>query len=278
MSKQQKEATNVVPFSRDHVEDVTPPESWRLKLELDHGRSKAEYFQKADANTPLVRIVDVLTDFAERHSLPAGAALNQFLSAVDAELLGQVFWLKTHDYAELVGADHMYGELTVSQAANKTQEMANYADEMGWHKYDVKGVVFKGLTPVEALNKHIVEYGPQVSDESLYAVSHSTARKLWGWGRDKQMVQSGVVAVDDVKDSEVTKPKKKVRYDWEGDNTLYAKLSNDFNQANGYSVKARMEKVAKDWGLSVASVKKQLNAGKNFQHKTVKKANSPFPS
>jgi hypothetical protein len=162
---------------------ITPPAGWRDELELDHGRSKARYFQKADAKTPLVRIVDVLADFAARHGLPAGEAVGAFLAAVNVPLLSEVYWLKENHFAELVGAAHMYGQLTEAEAQKKTREAADYADEMRWDEYGAAGSVFKGVTtPLEALKQHIQEYGPRTSDKSLYAISHVTANGLWGWG------------------------------------------------------------------------------------------------
>lgn len=265
MSKQHKDATNVVLFPRDQVEEVLPPESWRLKLELDHGRSKATYFQKVDAKTPLVRIVDVLTDFADRRGLPAGNAVEDFLNILDASLLNEVYELHEHNFANAVGAEYMYGFDTKLEAEDISTRLHGVADanrsSYPWAN-----------SPLEALKKHILAHGPQASDRSLFAVSHVHAHNLWGWGCDAGKNSEAA------KDCEPNKPIKKARYDWGGDPTLYAKLLDDFNKTSGKTIKDRHKKVAEKWETSPANVKKQLGEGKKLPPKTPNKVNSPFPS
>lgn len=186
MSKQNESTGTVHQFPRVQATEVKPPEAWRLKLEVTHGRSTATYFQNADASTPLVRIVDVLTDFAERRGIPLGAAVDDFLAVVAADLLGEVFWLREHDFAEPVGVDHMYGALTVAQAEQKTREARDYAEDMRWGLSGGTAPTYTGLdSPLEAFREHIKEAstgGKSARAQSLYAVSHATANRLWSWG------------------------------------------------------------------------------------------------
>ncbi|MEN9995682.1 MAG: hypothetical protein RL462_458 [Pseudomonadota bacterium] len=185
MSKQDNGTGKVIPIKNDAVAGfkVEPPETWTLKLAINHGRSQATYFQKADANTPLVRIVDVLADFAARLGLPTGEAMGGFLAAVNEPLLSEVFWLKENQFAELVGAAHMYGQLTEAQAQKKTREAADDLDERVSRLFGVTPSVFDWTaTPLDAIKQHIQDYGPERSDQSLYAVNHATANRLWGWG------------------------------------------------------------------------------------------------
>lgn len=148
---------------------------WRDELELDHGRSKARYSQKADANTPLVRIVDVLADFAARLGLPTGEAMDDFLAAVNVPLLQEVYALRENHFAELVGAGFMYGLDTQAVAEAQSIRMYGVKDAS-------RGLYPWAASPLEAFKRHIQEHGLQRSDRSLYAVSHATANRLWGWG------------------------------------------------------------------------------------------------
>lgn len=232
------------------------PAGWRDELELCHGRSKARYLLKADVNTPLVRIVDVLADFAARHGLPAGEAVGDFLAAVNVPLLSEVYWLRENHFAELVGAAHMYGQLTETQAQKKTREAADDVDERVSRLYGVTPPVFEWTaTPLDALKQHIQDHGPEQSDRSLYAVSHVTANRLWDWGAvvAAQAETQAAPAMEAPK----ADSGKKGRYDWEGDPKLYAKLVSDYRQAKG-SEGAKREALAKEWGLKPSSIKKQL--------------------
>jgi hypothetical protein len=154
---------------------IAPPAWWRDELELDHGRSKARYFLKADANTPLVRIVDVLADFAARLGLPTGEAMGDFLAAVNVPLLQEVYALREDHFAELVGAGFMYGLDTQAEAEAQSIRLHGVKDAS-------RGLYPWAASPLEAFKRHIQEHGPQRSDRSLYAVSHATANRLWGWG------------------------------------------------------------------------------------------------
>lgn len=175
MSKQDNGPGKVHQFPCDKAIKIEPPKMWALKLVIDHGRSQAVYFQKADAITPLVRIVDVLADFADRHGLPAGAAIDEFLAAVDSSLLDAIYTLNENHFASLLDAGHMYGFDT--QAVAEAQSMRLYGV-----KEASRGLYPWAASPLEALKRHIQEHGPQRSAHSLYAVSHSTANRLWGWG------------------------------------------------------------------------------------------------
>lgn len=174
MSKQDNVTGNLHQLSNEKRTKVEPPKTWALKLAIDHGRSRAVYFQKADANTPLVRIVDVLADFADCHGLPAGAAIDEFLAAVDSSLLAAIYTLNENHFASLLDAGHMYGFDT--RAVAEAQSMRLYGVNDGGSPYPW------AASPPEALKQHIQDHGPQRSDRSLYAVSHATANRLWGWG------------------------------------------------------------------------------------------------
>lgn len=256
MRKQDNGTGKVHQLHGDKATKIDPPKTWALELAIDHGRSRATYFQKADANTSLVRIVDVLADFAARLGLPTGEAVCDFLSVVNVPLLQEVYELRENHFAELVDAAHMYGQLTEAQAQKKTRDAANYADEMGWEKYGAEGSVFKGvMTPLEAFKQHIQDDGPRRSDKSLYAVNHATANRLWSWGAvvAAQAETQAAPAMEAPKSDSGKKP----NYDWIGNPALYAKLVTDYGKAKG-SEKTKRETVAKEWGLSPASIKKQL--------------------
>ena len=190
---------------------MNPPASWCEVLELDHGRSKGRYVQRADANTPLVRLVDVLTDLAARLGLPTGEAVGDFLAAVNVPLLQEVYWLRENRFAELVVAGFMYGFDTQAEAQRRTQEAADYADEMRWDLYGGKPAVYSWFTtPLEALKQHIQDHGPHTSDRSLYSVSHATANRLWGWGGvvAEQAVVPGAPVQDEAKEKEKWTPER----------------------------------------------------------------------
>jgi hypothetical protein len=232
------------------------PAGWRDELELGHGRSKARYFLKADANTPLVRIVDVLADFAARQGLPAGEAVGAYLAAVNVPLLSEVYWLRENHFAELVGTAHMYGQLTEAQAQKKTREAADDVDERVSRLHGVTPSVFEWTaTPLDALKRHIQDNGPEQSDRSLYAVRHATANRLWGWGA--VVAAQAETQATPAMEAPKADSGKKGRYDWKGDPALYPKLVADYGKAKG-SVEAKREALAKEWGLSSASIKKQL--------------------
>lgn len=210
MIKQTKDTGNVHQLHEGKATEVKPPETWALKLTIDHGRGQSTYFQKADANTPMVRIVDVLADFAERDGLPAGAAVDSFLAKVNVPLLQDVYWLKENHFAELVGAAHMYGQLTEVEAQKKNRESADDIDERVSRLFGVTPSVSKWTaTPLDALKQHIQDHGPERSDRSLYAVSHATANRLWGWG-EVVAAQGETQAAPAMNQpvSGVTKPKK----------------------------------------------------------------------
>ena len=225
------------------------PAGWRDELELDHGRSKARYFLKADANTPLVRIVDVLADFAARLGLPIGEVMGDYLAAVNVPLLQEVYALRENHFAELVGAGFMYGLDTQAEAEAQSIRLHGVKDAS-------RGLYPWAASPLEAFKRHIQEHGPQRSDRSLYAVSHATANRLWSWGAvvAAQAETQAAPAMEAPKADSGKKP----NYDWIGNPALYAKLVTDYGKAKG-SEKAKRATVAKDWGLSTASIKKQLS-------------------
>jgi len=261
MSKQTKDTGTVHQLHEGKSTEVKPPEAWTLKLVIDHGLSQATYFQKGDANTPLVRIVDVLADFAARHGLPAGAAVDSFLAEVNVPLLQEVYWLKENHFAELVGAAHMYGQLTEAEAQKKNREAADYAAEMRWD--DGACSVYKGAaSPLEAFKKHIQEYGPQTSDKSLYAVSHATANRLWGWGEVvAAQAETQAAPAMDQPVSGVTKPKKvKVKDqspEWTGQKLLARQKELRNNKVGNFAAQT-----AKEAGLEPTEVNRRIRAFK----------------
>ena len=263
MSKQDKGTGKVHQLHADKVTKINPPKTWVLKLTIDHGRSQATYFQKADANTPLVRIVDVLADFADRHGLPAGAAVDDFLTAVDSTLLDAVYTLHENHFATLVDAGFMYGLDTQAEAEAQSIRLHGVKDAS-------RGLYPWAASPLEAFKRHIQDHGPQRSDRSLYAVSHATANRMWDWGAvvAAQAETQAAPAMEAPK----ADSGKKGRYDWEGDPALYEKLVTDYGKAKG-SEKAKRETVANDWGLSPASIKKQLPIAKAAVEAAAK---SPF--
>lgn len=239
---------------------VQPPTEWSTEIELNHGRSKARYFQKADANTPLVRIVEVLASFAAQRGIPAGAAVGDFLAAVNVPLLHEVYWLRENQFAEVVKARHMYGSLTTAEAEQKTREARAYADEMRWEAHGASAQTYTGAaSPLEALKAHIKEASTtRANANSLYAVSHATANRLWGWGsvaaEPEQATGQPVPAVEDAKPKK-TKEKDKSP-DWTGQKLLarQTELKKD--------IKAYAAQTAREAGISVREAARRIEKHK----------------
>lgn len=253
MSKQDKGTGKVHQLHADKVTKINPPKTWVLKLTIDHGRSQATYFQKADANTPLVRIVDVLADFADRHGLPAGAAVDGFLMAVDSTLLDAVYTLHENHFATLVDAGYMYGCDTQATAEAYSIRLHGVKDAS-------RGLYPWAASPLEAFKRHIQDHGPQRSDRSLYAVSHVTANRLWGWGEVVAAQAATQVAPEKETPLSGTAKSKKIKVkdqspDWTGQRLLARQ-----NELRKNKVKNFAAQTAKEAGLEPTEANRRIRA------------------
>jgi hypothetical protein len=253
------EPSNVVSMNR--AVTVEPLEGW--KLHTKHG-----YMRRGpDAGDRLVRLHDVAAWLMSERELPLVLAVDAVCSALDANGLDGVYYLRSDVYATWAGEPSKWDSFAPQNDRPSTRLRAVWL----MPRYELEKLMNVPGQPAtyQAEERTPFEFAGSYGDGvGEYAVTLDKAHELWGWGR--AVAWKEVAEAVPTQAAPNTDKSTKPRYDWKGDPELFTKLAVDFEDAPGATAKAKREHVGTVWQLSEVMVKKMLAEGKKPPVKSAK--------